>query len=60
MTRICHWMTDTVSGQPVYIYQDYYGKYWLAQSAWGSFRVEAAPTTQALARACAQKGNIHV
>lgn len=42
MRRICFCFTDIVSGKPVYMWEDGYGRPWLAERPWSLFRV--APT----------------
>jgi hypothetical protein len=32
--------TDKVSGKPVSLWYDYYGREWMADNRWGWFRVE--------------------
>lgn len=34
-----NYFRDRIDGRMVHIYQDYFGRYWLAHSAWGLFRV---------------------
>lgn len=39
MKKICYYFEDVVEGRPVYLWLDKLGRYWLAQTRWGWFRV---------------------
>lgn len=41
MKRRCHAFMNAVSGQPVFYYEDAYGRLWMAESRWDLFRVRA-------------------
>lgn len=40
MKRRKYRFTDIISGNPVYYYEDKFGRIWMATSAWALFRVE--------------------
>lgn len=39
MTKVCFMFTDVVSGEPVYRFEDTYGRAWMATHRWSFFRV---------------------
>ena len=39
MRRLDYRFTDHISGDPVYYYEDTFGRIWMATSAWALFRV---------------------
>ena len=39
MKRLDYRFTDHISGDPVYYYEDTFGRIWMATSAWALFRV---------------------
>lgn len=40
MRKVCFCFTDMVSGEPVSMWLDGYGRLWLATGAWSVFRIE--------------------
>lgn len=40
MRRLGHALTDRVTGNSVYYWQDKLGRYWMAEGPWSLFRVE--------------------
>lgn len=45
MQRIVYCFPDVVVHKPVYLWLDCYGRYWLATSKWGWFRVKSEHNT---------------
>ena len=46
MRRTGHAFRDTVSGRDVHYFVDWFGRHWMAEHRWASFRVERQSRTR--------------